>query len=284
MTLDSGVGYSMFFEHMYQAIGSTCATKTVITWAAGCQTPFETCWKSRDTITVWCVIPRHVLSTGGKSGAAGTPVASDELAEEIRWFLTRKVTMALGIAASPAFGVILKVRIIETGEYKAICEEIRTIKETATSPMGGKAANGRERVYIIALAPACLMMDRNRKSLEEILTKRKGGGAGEKRTIKEIRDDMKKFGFELGDDHPNVMVACVGPGQAGDTRDDNVKKLKRSMSDEGESIFRRMMSTTGVIPGGTYDHTLCGRGTDSHMAVKKRYGREKTYGHEKGRM
>ena len=103
--------------------------------------------------------------------------------------------------------VILKVRIMETGEYKAICEEIRTIKETATSPMGGKAANGRERVYIIALAPACLMMDRNRKSLEEILTKRKGGGTGEKRTIKEIRDDMKKFGFELGDDHPNVMVA-----------------------------------------------------------------------------
>ena len=112
--------------------------------------------------------------------------------------------------------------------------------------MGGKAANGRERVYIIALAPACLMMDRNRKSLEEILTKRKGGGTGEKRTIKEIRDDMKKFGFELGDDHPNVMVAWVGPGQAGDTRDDNVKK--RSMSDEGESIFRRMMSTMGVIP------------------------------------
>ena len=57
---------------------------------------------------------------------------------------------------------------------------------------------------------------------------------------------MKKFGIELGDDHPNVMVAWVGPGQAGDTRDDNVKK--RSMSDEGESVFRRMMSTMGVIP------------------------------------
>ena len=90
------------------------------------------------------------------------------------------------------------------------------------------------------------MMARNRKSLEEILTKRKGGGTGEKRAIKEIRDDMKKFGVELGDDHPNVMVAWVGPGQAGDTRDDNVKK--RSMSDEGESVFRRMMSTMGVIP------------------------------------
>ena len=120
------------------------------------------------------------------------------------------------------------------------------MKETATSPMGGKAANGRERVYIIALAPACLMMDRNRKSLEEILTKRKGGSTGEKRAIKEIRDDIKRFGFELGDDHPNVMVAWVGPGQAGDTRDENVRK--RSMSDEGENVFRRMMSTMGVIP------------------------------------
>ena len=148
----------------------------------------------------------------------------------------------------PGPAVILKARIIETGEYKAICEEIRTIKETATSAMGGKAANGRERerVYIIALAPACLMTDKNRKSLEEILTKRKGGGTAEKRAIKEIRDDMKKFGVELGDDHPNVMVAWVGPGQAGDTRDDNVKE--RSMSDEGESVFRRMMSTMGVIP------------------------------------
>ena len=112
--------------------------------------------------------------------------------------------------------------------------------------MGGKASNGRERVYIIALAPACLMVDKNRRSLEEILTKRKGGGAGEKRAIKDIRDDMKRFGVELGDDHPNVMVAWVGPGQAGDTRDDNV--MRRSVSDEGESVFRRMMSTMGVIP------------------------------------
>ena len=100
MTLDSGVGYSMFFEHMYQAIGSTCATKTVITWAAGCQTPFEACWKSKDTITVWCIIPRNLLSaTGGKSGAVGTPVASEQLAEEIRWFLSRNVKMALGTTA-----------------------------------------------------------------------------------------------------------------------------------------------------------------------------------------
>ena len=149
MTLDSGVGYSMmFFEHMYQAIGSTCATKTVITWAAGCQTPFETCWKSKDTITVWYVIPRNLLSTaGGKSGAVGAPVASEELAEEIRWFLSRNVKMALGTTANPAPAVVLKVRIIETGEYKTICEEIRTIKETATSPMGGEGVEW-ERDFI----------------------------------------------------------------------------------------------------------------------------------------
>ena len=57
---------------------------------------------------------------GGKSGATGVPVASEELAEEIRWFLNRNVKMALGTTANPAPAVILKVRIIETGEYKAI--------------------------------------------------------------------------------------------------------------------------------------------------------------------
>ena len=85
MTLNSGVGCSMFFEHLYQALGSTCATKSIVTWAAGCQTPFEACWKSRDTITIWYVIPRQVLRiTSGKAGAADERVGSEALAHEIR--------------------------------------------------------------------------------------------------------------------------------------------------------------------------------------------------------
>ena len=53
---------------------------------------------------------------------------------------------------------------------------------------------------------------------------------------------------------------------------------------ERRSHHLRCPVPSDALPGGTYDHTLCGRGTDSHMAVKKRYGREKSYGHEKGRM
>ena len=145
-----------------------------------------------------CGTSRNLLAyRHGKAGAVGTPVASGELAEEIRWFLNRNVKMAFGTAANPAPAV-------------------------------------------------CLMADKSRRSLEEILTKRKGGGSGEKRAFKDIRDDMKKFGVDMGDDRPNVMIAWVGPGQAGDTRDDNV--MRKSMSEEGESVFRRMMSSMGVIP------------------------------------
>ena len=160
----------------------------------------------------------------------------------MRWFLDRLIKIAVGATLTVSPGVIAKVRIIETGEYKSICEEIRAIKETATAPMGGRAANGRERVYIIALAPSCLMPDRNRKTLEEVLTKRKGGGGGEKRTIKEIREEMgQKFGFDLGDDHQNVMVAWVDPGKLV-TRETTMRKGDACPTRE------RVFSTRALMP------------------------------------
>ena len=114
MTLDSGVGYSMFFERYRQYLRHEDGDHL-----GGVPDPF------RDVLEVeryHCGVVRHSQTCAeyGRwemSGAAGTPVASEELAEEIRWFLTRNIKMALGIAASPAPGVILKVRILETGEY-----------------------------------------------------------------------------------------------------------------------------------------------------------------------
>ena len=48
-------------------------------------------------------------------------------------------------------------------------------------------------------------------------------------------------------------------------------KLRLSvMQDEIEQLRR----LTGLHPGGRFDHTLCGRWSFRHMAVKRRFGRE----------
>ena len=190
----------------------------------------EACWRAKETVTVWYVIPKSLISvTSKKKPASEGKTESEELAEQIEWFLT-DVVKRFGTTAGLNPGMVLKVRLIETGEFQEICDEIRTVKETALASQPKGLDQSRERIYIIALAPACLMKETSRREKEKVLTRRKEG-SGERRAMKDVREDMKNLGFDLGKDQQNVMVTWVGPGQAGDTRCSNTKK--RCLSDEG---------------------------------------------------